>query len=132
MSQPHYHDSYIRFIGTHAQYDQTNAQTIKGLLGNRIDGTMELKQRAPIGNMILWNEHKRLRHDGTHCYHACDVTDAQWQIIEPLLPVPKKRPGGPGGRRWTGGKWSMGFLRQPQRLSVATDAALLGELEYGV
>jgi putative transposase len=33
---------------------------------------------------------------GTQRYHVCDVTDAQWQVIEPLLPVPKKRPGGPG------------------------------------
>jgi transposase len=30
---------------------------------------------------------------GTHRYHDWDVTDAQWQVIEPLLPVPKKRPG---------------------------------------
>lgn len=33
---------------------------------------------------------------GTHRHHPSDLTDAHWELIEPLLPVPKKRPGGPG------------------------------------
>ena len=28
--------------------------------------------------------------------YATDLTDAQWQQIEPLLPVPRWRSGGPG------------------------------------
>lgn len=33
---------------------------------------------------------------GTHRHHPSDLTDEQWELIEPLLPVPKKQPGGPG------------------------------------
>ena len=33
---------------------------------------------------------------GTPRHHDSDLTDAQWQLIEPLLPAPKKQPGGPG------------------------------------
>ena len=33
---------------------------------------------------------------GTPRHHDSDLTDAQWALIEPLLPSPKKRSGGPG------------------------------------
>lgn len=32
----------------------------------------------------------------TYRHHDSDLTDAQWGLIEPLLPAPKKQPGGPG------------------------------------
>jgi putative transposase len=32
----------------------------------------------------------------TCCHYPTDVSDAQWEILSPLLPQPKWRPGGPG------------------------------------
>jgi transposase len=29
-------------------------------------------------------------------HYPTDVSDAQWEVLEPLLPKPKWRPGGPG------------------------------------
>jgi transposase len=32
----------------------------------------------------------------TGCHYPTDVSDAPWDVLEPLLPKPKWRPGGPG------------------------------------
>jgi putative transposase len=32
----------------------------------------------------------------TVCHYPTDVSDAQWEILQLLLPKPKWRPGGPG------------------------------------
>ena len=32
----------------------------------------------------------------TECHYPTDVSDAQWEVLEPLLPKPKWHPGGPG------------------------------------
>ena len=32
----------------------------------------------------------------TGCHYPTDVTDAQWEVLHPLLPAPQWRPGGPG------------------------------------
>lgn len=33
---------------------------------------------------------------GTQARYPTDLTEAQWQLLSPLLPKPNKRPGGPG------------------------------------
>jgi hypothetical protein len=44
------------------------------------------------------------------CYYPTDGRDVQWDILEPLLPKPKWRPGGPGRKPLA--------LRDPTALTV--------------
>ena len=32
----------------------------------------------------------------TCCHYPTDVSEAQWELLQPLLPQPQWRPGGPG------------------------------------
>ena len=44
----------------------------------------------------MWTPTTRRQHSRDHLRYETDLTDAEWALVEPLMPKPKER-----GRPWT-------------------------------
>ena len=64
--------------------------------------------------------------------YATDITDAQWRLIEPLLPAPIWHPGGPGRPRRDPRQIINGLLYRTKRRSLGFVAAEFWAVENSV